>query len=210
MGHGGRKRKIKTDTYEREIERYGHITMIASENIFCSDSCMAVDFIELINGSEGEELRWLFSLRAMDNYLNTFKYTDEEKLRFMENLKLGFGKEFGMSRFLKKQLDDKYRANRKKIEEFMLFQEAGKPEYAPILKLLSKKMIADYHASTEILGLRDEGKLGLELNYLMGSYIHMLMNRLFKTKNRMHELVCYDFLFRYYKSMIARQKYANN
>ena len=42
---------------------------------------------------------------------------------------------------------------------------------------------------------------------LMGSYIHMLINRLFKSKQRLHEMVIYDFLFRYYKSEIAKKKY---
>ena len=38
------------------------------------------------------------------------------------------------------------------------------------------------------------------------SYIHMTMNRLWADKNRMYELVIYDFLVRYYKSYIAREK----
>ena len=47
-----------------------------------------------------------------------------------------------------------------------------------------------------------------ELNNLMSSYIHMTMNRLFKSKQRIHEMVVYDILFRYYKSELAKQKYA--
>ena len=35
-------------------------------------------------------------------------------------------------------------------------------------------------------------------NY-MGSYAHMLMNRLFRSKNRLHEMVVYDLLYRHYK-----------
>jgi len=42
----------------------------------------------------------------------------------------------------------------------------------------------------------------------MASYSHMMVNRLFKSKQRLHEMVLYDFLHRYYKSEIARQKYA--
>ncbi|MCF8716497.1 hypothetical protein JM658_16870 [Joostella atrarenae] len=32
----------------------------------------------------------------------------------------------------------------------------------------------------------------------------MFMNRLFISENRQYELVCYDFLCRYYESMLAR------
>lgn len=35
----------------------------------------------------------------------------------------------------------------------------------------------------------------------------MTMNRLFKSKNRLHELVIYNFLFRYYKAEIGKNKY---
>ena len=34
----------------------------------------------------------------------------------------------------------------------------------------------------------------------------MMLNRLFRTQQRMHELVLYDYLFRYYNSMQAREK----
>ncbi|MDR0295220.1 MAG: hypothetical protein LBH91_03380 [Prevotellaceae bacterium] len=45
---------------------------------------------------------------------------------------------------------------------------------------------------------------------MLSSYIHMTLNRLFRTQQRMHELVMYDYLFRYYTSMQARQKTMNN
>ncbi|MFK7749084.1 MAG: lantibiotic dehydratase C-terminal domain-containing protein, partial [Kordia sp.] len=56
---------------------------------------------------------------------------------------------------------------------------------------------------------KEDETLMMPINDLMGSYMHMLMNRLFKSKNRIHEMVCYDFLYRYYKSMIARKKHMN-
>ncbi|GHV23349.1 hypothetical protein FACS1894174_09080 [Bacteroidia bacterium] len=45
------------------------------------------------------------------------------------------------------------------------------------------------------------------MNELLKSYIHMMLNRLFRSKNRMHEMVLYDFMFRYYTSGIAKEKY---
>lgn len=36
----------------------------------------------------------------------------------------------------------------------------------------------------------------------------MLMNRLFRSKQRVHEMVVYDFLWRYYKSAFAKAKYS--
>ncbi len=36
----------------------------------------------------------------------------------------------------------------------------------------------------------------------------MTMNRIFKSKQRVHEMVIYDFLYRYYSSNIAKMKYS--
>lgn len=199
--------KIQLDTYQREIERYGERTMELSEVFFYYDSKMIVDFLDLIEGEEGELLRWLFSLRAMDSHLNDFGYSDDDKLRLLDRLKTGFGNEFGMSRPLKKQLDSKYREERKKIEEFMIFDVADKPDYAAILDVIDIKEKEVGPIASQILNYFKQGTMEIQLDDLMASYLHMHMNRLFKSKNRLHEMVCYDFLHRYYKSMIARKKY---
>lgn len=49
-------------------------------------------------------------------------------------------------------------------------------------------------------------KKDLSTDSLLSSYIHMMLNRLFRSKNRIHELVIYDFMYQYYKSEIAREK----
>ena len=197
--------KIQTDTYQRELERYGPNTITIAEELFYHDSIMIVNFIDLIAGEEGEELRWLFALRAIDSLLGCYRYTDEEKCLLSEDLKTGFGKEFGMDRSLKRQLDARYRAERKKIEHFMQFKKADHPEYTPILNILETKETQIKHLTAKTLQHKQQGSLRVEFNNLMASHIHMLMNRLFRSKNRLHEMVYYDFLYRYYKSMIARK-----
>ncbi|WP_418502319.1 thiopeptide-type bacteriocin biosynthesis protein [Flagellimonas sp.] len=195
--------KIEIDTYKRELERYGLQTMELSETLFYHDSNSIVKFLDLIEGSEGEQLRWLFGLRSIDHLLSSFNYSIEEKLELLSHLKTGFGKEFGMTRFLKKQLDDKYRKEREKIESFVTFTRKSHPSYEPILKILNTKGKAIKPLAEQILYLHADRKLQLEINNLMESYTHMLMNRLFKSKNRLNEMVVYDFLYRYYKSAFA-------
>ena len=199
--------KVQLDTYQRELERYGKNTIDLAETLFFHDSAMITDFIDLIEGDEGEELRWLFGLRAIDNLLNSFQYSEENRLALMERLKIGFGNEFGMSRPLKKQLDDKYRASRGKINDFMIFTRDNNPDFAPILDVLDVKTKNSVASAKAILSHKENSTLELDLDNLMSSYIHMLMNRLFKSNNRLHEMVCYDFLYRYYKSEWARKKY---
>lgn len=196
--------KIQTDTYNRELERYGYNTMELSETIFFHDSETVSNFLSLIEGDEGEELRWLFGLRMIDALLDCFSFSIDYKLKLLNRLKTGFGNEFGMNRFLKKQLDDKYRQERKKIEDFFSLDEQKTHDFLPILKVLSKYKSTISPLAEELVHLNSHKKLEVELENLLSSYIHMTMNRLFKSKNRIHELVCYDFLYRFYKSMIAR------
>jgi thiopeptide-type bacteriocin biosynthesis protein len=196
---------IQIDTYKRELERYGKKTIELAEELFYHDSKMIVDFVDLIEGDEGEEIRWLFGLRAIDNLLDDFSYNINQKLELLENLKEGFGKEFGMNKSLKLQLDKKYRDSRSLINDF--FQDKYREESIESLtELLNKKSVNSKSIYVEILKKESENLLDVTLNNLMGSYIHMLMNRLFMSKQRLNEMAVYDFLYRYYKSEMAKKK----
>lgn len=197
---------ILIDTYKRELERYGNESIELAEELFFHDSEMSVNFLDLIEGDEGEVIRWLFSLRAIDSLLTDFNYSDTEKLKQMEMLKVGFGNEFGMNKSLRLQLDKKFRKNRPLIND--IFNDKFCNEnIQPLLDVLEKKSKKNMSVVSELLNREKENYLERSLNDLMGSYIHMLMNRLFKSKQRMHEMVIYDFLYRYYKSDIAKKKH---
>lgn len=204
--------KIQMDTYTRELERYGTNTIECAETLFFYDSEAIVNFLDLIEGNEGEELRWLFGLRMIDVLLGCFQCTLKNKCILLERLKTGFGNEFGMNRFLKKQLDNKYRREYNKIERFLFFQPKDSPEYKPIYDILFRYEYNVIPIAEKILIHQSSGTLQRELPDLLASYIHMTLNRLFKSKNRVHEMVCYDFLYRYYKSALARnkKKFVNN
>ncbi len=197
--------KVQIDTYQREIERYGVNTMELAENLFFHDSNMIVNMIELIDGDEGEIIRWLFGLRAINSLLDDFQYELQQKLELLKILKENFGKEFGMNRFLKKQLDEKYRKEQPAINDVLDRTKDETSEMLLLLKLLNQKSIITLPVIKEILILKQNNQLNPTLNNLMSSYIHMMMNRLFKSKQRMHEMVLYDFLYRYYNSEIAKK-----
>ena len=54
--------------------------------------------------------------------------------------------------------------------------------------------------------MQNVGELQAPLQALLISMIHMSMNRWFRTKNRLHELVLYEFLTRYYTSETAKRR----
>jgi len=198
--------KIQTDSYQRELERYGENTMELSEEIFFHDSSLIVDAIVLI-GVENEELRWLFALKSIDNFLNIFGYSIENKLLLFEHLKKGFGQEFGINKDLNKQMDLKYRKYRYQIENILTLDTKSTFEFVEIIDILNSFNKKIKLAVNQILEFNNFNLLTVNLDNLMMSYIHMSMVRLFKSKNRMHEMVIYDFLYRYYKSIKARKEY---
>lgn len=195
--------KIQTDNYRRELERYGENTIELSESLFFYDSLLIVSALEIIGG-EDDELRWLFALRNIDNLLNNFRYTLDDKLILFEYLKIGFGAEFGMNKDLNKQIDLKYRNYRYQIEEIITIKQNQDSEFSKIINILENFNNNIKSLANTILDYNNSNLLMIDLNNLLISHIHMSMVRLFKSKNRIHEMVIYDFLYRYYKSCKAR------
>ncbi len=199
--------KIQTDTYQREIERYGLSTIHLAEELFYHDSTLITNTLDLIEGVEGEKIRWLFSLRMMDELLDGFNYSLEEKMKLLNHLAMGFGKEFGINSGLIKQLSNKYRNEKKEISTVLNRNLDKDNEMLPLFELLNTKSELSQKAIAGILNAKTKNELNIPLDNLLGSLIHMMLNRLFRSKQRLHEMVLYGFLFRYYKSEIAKLKY---
>jgi thiopeptide-type bacteriocin biosynthesis protein len=202
--------KVQLDTYQREVERYGGNSMELAEQLFFHDSQMMVNMLALIEGDEGERIRWLFGLRAVDALLEDFHFDMEQRFELVTMLRESFGREHGMNRNLKEQLEKKFRADRDAINELMDRSNDSVSEMLPLYQLVAQKSTAVQSIAGEILTLNRQNRLQVPLNDLMASYSHMLVNRLFKSKQRTHEMVLYDFLHRYYKSEIARRKYSQS
>lgn len=190
---------VTLNSYNREIERYGENSMEYSETIFFYDSVMVADYL---NKFDDEMLRWLFSLKAIDSHLDLFQYNLNEKLDLLKALSQGFKNEFVQSKRINQSINDRYRLYREKIGKILDKSDDFKMLYEVLEnKNKSLKRIAEL-----IIDLDKKNKLIVDFNDLNSSYIHMLMNRLFPTDNRKMEMICYDFLHRYYKSKIAYNK----
>lgn len=197
--------KVQVDTYDRELNRYGGGNIINMESLFEIDSELLIKFLAVQDQYNNTDLRWIYGLKSIDSILSAFRYDLKAKLNLLIHLKNSFAREFGMNRFLKKQLDSKYRIYTSAISNFM---EENEPEkYDCLYKLIAKRNELSKSYADKILKLKQNNKLEVSINDLLASYVHMFMNRLFTSKNRMNEMVCYDFLFRFYKSKTARQKY---
>ena len=159
--------------------------------------------LDMIDGDEGEEIRWLFAIKAVDVLLSDFNYSMEQKRELMENLKTGFAHEFNMNKDLKMQLDKKFRTHREAIAKVLDAKDDETSDLQPLFELLKQKSESITPLVTKILIIKQNNQLQVHINDLLASYIHMLLNRLFKNKQRMHEMVIYDFIWRTYRSQIA-------
>ncbi|MFY7910161.1 MAG: lantibiotic dehydratase [Emticicia sp.] len=191
--------KMQADTYQREVERYGNNAITLAEGIFCVDSAAVFKFLSATIGDEREQLRWIFALKAIDRLLDSFGYEAEQKINLIAALKEGFATEFGMEQGLKSQLDKRYREYRQAIVSF-------DNEYSELLNILEERKEKIAPIAVNILGLKANDTLQVDLNNLLSSYIHMTVNRLISSNQRLHELVIYDFLYRQYLSDLARKK----
>ena len=116
---------------------------------------------------------------------------------------VNYKKEFGFTHHnAKKQLDNKFRTNRKEIENAMLWEN----DVVETVKVIKARMQAIVPIAKKITVI----ELKVSLNSLLTSIIHMTMNRWFRSKNRLHEMVIYEFLSRYYKSEIAKNNNTQN
>lgn len=184
--------KIQTDTYQKEIERYGEKTIEESETLFWQDSEMIVQYIFLKSNFEKAEIQLLFSFLAIDQFLNSFSQSNIDKLLLMDDLQLSFKKEFDADKVLKKEMDKQYRDLFPAIEGFLSGLSADK--YSEIFKLIQDKQIQNL----KIVPLIKE-KLQIPLSSFLSSNIHMMINRQYTSKQRNYELIIYDHLYRYYK-----------
>jgi lantibiotic biosynthesis protein len=190
--------RIQTDTYIREIERYGDKTMELSESIFYYDSKAVLGCIDLLHGEEGEDFRWLLAVRGVDMLLQDFDYTLSQRSAYLKRLQQHFFREFGGSQTLQTQLNASYRKHMRQISSFLDQQQDVANEIEEAVSLFEKR---SSHIQQVIRDVTID-----TWDDLLSSYIHMFLNRMFSSNQRKHELVVYHFLSKYYESRMAMQK----
>jgi thiopeptide-type bacteriocin biosynthesis protein len=195
--------KVQLDTYKREIERYGLTTMEESEEWFMHDSEATAKALTLLDGAHGEENRWLYACRAMDQLLKMFGLALVERKQLLGRLKESFATEFAADRDLKKQLSNRYRKYKKNIAATIEWQAGKEHPMTALFGLLEEQKKKAAACVKQI-----EKKREIPQSNLLASYLHMMLNRLFRTEQRKCELIIYDFMYQYYKTkeIITKKK----
>jgi len=196
---------IQNDIYKRELTRYGHQTIGLAEKLFFCDSLALLSFLDITEGDDRETLRWQWTFRAIDEWLNAFDYSPAQKMALMEQMKNAYHTEFNTNKFLKEQLGNKYRMHKAAIEAIMKDTTDETSFLFALVKILKDKSAAMRPAILEMVELEAAQKISPAIIETMSSHIHMLVNRIITSSPREHELIIYDLLYCYYKSKLARE-----
>ena len=200
---------IQYETYQREVERYGLDTMEISESIFHYQSLCVLNFISLLDGDEGEQYRWQIALKAVDMILDDFRYSLPEKRDLVKTLHQNFATEFHIKAPEQKKISERF-SNSKKLIHYVMNE--GRNEDENLQKGIDAFVITDENYGDTIARLAAAPSIRNQreqINRLMGSYLHMFINRLFVSNQRKVELVIYDYLLKYYETRIAVEKNKN-
>ena len=181
---------IQIDTYKRELERYGKNTIKILESYFYFDSELIA---RIIKESHDEENRFQNAFHYLNAVVNLYLPSYEKRFSFLDKMQLSFKKEFHINSIGRKQLGKKYRDFSSKLEATNpVFNDV---DLHPIILIISK-----------IKGLEEKSELEVSSQKLLGSMIHMTINRMFQSRQRFYEMTLYDFLFHNNKSEYLKDK----
>lgn len=191
--------KVQFDTYSRELERYGN-KIEDIESFFYIDSQYTIKILKYLHMHSYENKKWIIALLSINSILSDFSLNIAAKKELMYTLSLSFQDEYGINKHNIKQLNAKYRENKKLIESSLNLQFTDQ-KIKFIFNLIQRRSIEYRKTITNICQ-----KKRLHNYTLIGDLIHMNMNRLFCSHNRLYELIIYDFMYNYYNSLQFRNK----
>lgn len=184
---------LSFDTYTREIERYTPFCMELSEELFYQQS---ETVLKVIQQSTSINDRWRLAFENIESLLEAAKFTLIEKRDFCLQMNTLYQQEFDNNKNLWIHLNNKFKEKKDWFEKPLDNPEESK-----------KKLNAlQYGIFNTLRSHTDQDEFKSARTSLLSSYIHMFINRLFMSDQRLHELAVYHFMVGYYKMQIGKQK----
>ncbi|MEA2169579.1 MAG: lantibiotic biosynthesis protein [Solirubrobacteraceae bacterium] len=191
-------------TYRREVERYGGSEGIAiAEQLFHADSDAVVTLMDrFARGERGLDERWRIGVLGSDMLLRDLGLDDGARAAHARRLHAAFERELHADPRLRKAVAERARAERTPIGA--LLDAAGDDHpLAAGIAVLGERSDSIRPLAAELIALSEAGRLTVGLDALADAFVHMWLNRLCRSDNRLHEYVIYALLTRVLGSRAA-------
>ena len=195
----GLLKSVRIEGYEPEVERYGGPTaMPMCEQLFCERSGVAANVLAaLTRCPDRDEQRWLCTATMLWDQLLLSCDSLEEIERFAALMYSGYRQEMPGSGDTTRALSDNYRAHGRALEAALQGRDQTRPlqiSRAEGSRDWRRSQFAALRACTQIEGYRS----------LLSGLLHMDCNRMFAFDARANEMVVYEYLARFARSIRAR------
>jgi thiopeptide-type bacteriocin biosynthesis protein len=196
---------LQLDTYSREVERYGGgVAIELAERVFQADSEAVAEFLALAGEEVDERARWMWGLRGMHQLMADFRIDNEARLGMLAATREARGRKVGEDRGLRNQLAARFRSERAELERLLEPDTQGSHPMRTAFAILNRRSARLLRTVEELRSLQD--RLRVPIEGLVGSFIHMFINRLQEYDASEHELILYDFLHRLAIARHERQR----
>lgn len=197
--------KFATDTYHREVERYGGDAGVElAERIHAVDSEAVLRVLGMLGGEEAADARWRLCLYATDRLLADAGLDIQERRDWAKSGAAGYRPEYPNAGNLDPGIGQRWRRERADITAMLDDVEGHPYEAARLVFRRRSERMAPLLA--ELADLSKRGELTQSYSELLHSFSHLNAVRLLRSAARTHELVLLSFLDRHYASQLARAK----
>ena len=113
--------------------------------------------------------------------------------------------EFKVEAAGKKQLAERFRTERRKLESLFDDLRSKEPQWDFARRAFERRSARNEKPCQRLRKMSAEGMLAVKLEDIASSLVHMHVNRLIRASQRAHEVVLYDFLTQLYDGRLARK-----
>ncbi len=195
--------KIQLDTYNRELERYRPETIEQAEELFFYDSELILDLFKAnINTAD----LWKLAIYNVHKLFDDFQFSIDDRIKLSSVMKENFHIEHGLTKnnkHAREKINDKYRELQKDIQHTLTERDSLVNQFTELFEQRSN------HNQTIIDSIKKTHDSST-VQDLLTSIIHMSLNRLFSSKQRIQEMLVYDYLNRAYVSLLKQNLLKEN
>jgi class I lanthipeptide synthase len=197
--------KVSTDTYDREVERYGGDAGIdLAEQIHAADSDAVIEALGLLDafGEGAQDARWKLCLYATDRLLADAGLDLQQRRDWAKGGAAGYRPEYPNAANLDPGIGQRWRIERADVTA--LLDDSTEHPYEAVRRVFRRRSERTTPLLAELADRSARGELSQPYVSLLHSFSHLNAVRLLRSAARTHELIMLSFLDRHYASQIAR------